>query len=203
MQAGVGLPQGMPGSTHEPPEGRCGPWRDSSTSSSEPTPAEPCAASDNGSEVVLFGWVQNRRDHGGCIFIDLRDREGVDAGGLRPRARAARPAPSAGRPGALASGCSACAARCARAAATRNPKLPTGEIEVVVVEATVFNKAETPPFEIADNIDTREEKRLEYRYLDLRRPSCRRTCSRAASSTRPRAATSRTRRSSSSRRRSW
>lgn len=125
-------------------------------------------ASDEGREVVLFGWVANRRDHGGCIFIDLRDREGVtqlvfdpgvgdaSAFGVADQARSEW---VLGVRGTVRS-----------RGGNANPNLPTGAIEVVGLEATVFNKALTPPFEIADNITTNEEKRLEYRYLDLRRP---------------------------------
>jgi aspartyl-tRNA synthetase len=121
-------------------------------------------ASDIGNEVVLFGWVQNRRDHGGCIFIDLRDREGItqvvfDPSKDFPEAEAARGEWVLGVRGKVRS-----------RGGNVNPNLPTGEIEVFGLEVTVFNKALTPPFEIADNITTNEEKRLEYRYLDLRRP---------------------------------
>ncbi len=124
-------------------------------------------ASDTDREVVLFGWVQNRRDHGGCIFIDLRDREGVTQLVFDPQdhkdafavADQARPEWVLGVRGKVRS-----------RGTNSNPNLATGAIEVLGLEATVFNKSLTPPFEIADNIQTNEEKRLEYRYLDLRRP---------------------------------
>jgi aspartyl-tRNA synthetase len=121
-------------------------------------------ASDIDKEVVLFGWVQNRRDHGGCIFIDLRDREGItqvvfDPANDFPQANAARSEWVLGIRGRVRS-----------RGGNVNPNLPTGAVEVFGLEVTVFNKAATPPFEIADNVNTNEEKRLEYRYLDLRRP---------------------------------
>jgi aspartyl-tRNA synthetase len=120
-----------------------------------------------GDEVVLFGWVQNRRDHGGCIFIDLRDVTGVVQVMFDPSigegtfelADAARSEWVLGIRGVVRD-----------RGAMRNPRLPTGAIEVLAHEATIFNKSETPPFEIADNIDTGDDKRSEYRYLDLRRP---------------------------------
>jgi aspartyl-tRNA synthetase len=140
-------------------------------------------ASDVGKEVVLFGWVATRRDHGGCIFIDLRDREGVTQVVFDP---AYRPAGIQIEPETVARAHKL--AEDARSewvlgvrgvvvsrGSNTNPKLPTGEIEVHVVEGTVFNKAETPPFEIIDDIDTREEVRLEYRYLDLRRAPLQKT----------------------------
>jgi aspartyl-tRNA synthetase len=121
-----------------------------------------------GAEVVLFGWVQNRRDHGGCIFLDLRDVAGLVQVMFDPSegqaafelAEAARPEWVLGVRGKVRD-----------RGAMRNARLPTGAVEVVAIEATVFNKAETPPFEIEDKIDTGEDKRLQYRYLDLRRPT--------------------------------
>ena len=118
--------------------------------------------------VVLFGWVQNRRDHGGCIFIDLRDRSGIVQVVFDPTVDtssfelgdAARGEWVLGIHGKVRS-----------RGDMKNPRLATGEIEVVAHEATVFNKSDTPPFEIEDNIETGEEKRLEHRYLDLRRPA--------------------------------
>jgi aspartyl-tRNA synthetase len=135
-------------------------------------------AADEGKIVVLFGWVASYRDHGGCVFIDLRDREGITqlvfdpelAGhGELPRAshqiaRDLRSEWVVGVRGIVKS-----------RGANKNPKIPTGEIEVHGVELTVFNKSETPPFEIAESIDTGEEKRLQYRYLDLRRAPLQRT----------------------------
>jgi aspartyl-tRNA synthetase len=135
-------------------------------------------AIDEGKVVVLFGWVASYRDHGGCVFVDLRDREGITqlvfdpelAGHAElPRvahdiARGLRSEWVVGVRGIVKS-----------RGDNKNPKLATGEVEVAVVELTVFNKSETPPFEIADVIDTGEEKRLQYRYLDLRRAPMQRT----------------------------
>jgi aspartyl-tRNA synthetase len=118
-------------------------------------------------EVVLFGWVQNRRDHGGCIFIDLRDREGITQVMFDPNVDQASFAVADQARGEWVLGVRG---KVISRGGNANSNIPTGEIEVVGLEATVFNKALTPPFEIADNITTNEEKRLEYRYLDLRRP---------------------------------
>ena len=123
---------------------------------------------DIGNEVVLVGWVDSRRDHGGCVFIDLRDREGITQVVFDPSvdaqafaiADAARSEWVLGIRGVVRD-----------RGEMRNPRLATGGIEVVAREATVFNKSETPPFEISDSTQTHEEKRLEHRYLDLRRPS--------------------------------
>ncbi len=127
---------------------------------------------DIGGEVVLFGWVQSRRDHGGCIFIDLRDRKGIVQVMFDPSANAeafaladkARSEWVLGVRGSVRD-----------RGEMRNPRLPTGAVEVVAQEAVVFNRSETPPFQIEDDIDTNENKRLEYRYLDLRRPKLHRT----------------------------
>ena len=127
-----------------------------------------------GQEVVLFGWVQNRRDHGGCIFIDLRDRDGLTQILFNPEiadtktfhaAEQARSEWVIGLRGQVRD-------RGTKDDGTslRNDRLPTGDIEVVAIEATIFNKAQTPPFEIEDRISTHEDKRLQHRYLDLRRP---------------------------------
>jgi aspartyl-tRNA synthetase len=127
---------------------------------------------DIGKEVVLFGWVQNRRDHGGCIFIDLRDRKGIVQVMFDPSndrtsfdlADQARTEWVLGLRGTVRD-----------RGDMRNPRLPTGAIEIVAAEACIFNKSETPPFLIEDEIDTNENKRLEYRYLDLRRPKLHQT----------------------------
>lgn len=124
-------------------------------------------AENIGEEVVLFGWIQVRRDHGGCIFIDLRDRDGITQIVFKPDtdqtafelAETFRPEWVIGVRG-----------RVLDRGEMRNPKVPTGDIEVEALEAVVFNKSATPPFAIEDDIDTNEDKRLEYRYLDLRRP---------------------------------
>jgi aspartyl-tRNA synthetase len=135
-------------------------------------------ASDEGKEVVLFGWVASYRDHGGCVFFDLRDREGVtqvvfdptiEGHGALPkeayeRAQAVRSEWVIGVRGVVTS-----------RGGNKNPKLPTGDIEVRALELTIFNKSDTPPFEIQDEIDTGEEKRLQYRYLDLRRAPLQKT----------------------------
>ena len=124
-------------------------------------------------EIVLFGWVQNRRDHGGCIFIDLRDRDGLTQVVFDPETtgKAAFETADKARSEWVLGVRGKVRDRGAKDDGTslRNPRLATGAIEVIALEATIFNKAETPPFEIEDQITTGEDKRLEYRYLDLRR----------------------------------
>ncbi|MDD5560077.1 aspartate--tRNA ligase [Candidatus Methylomirabilis sp.] len=121
-----------------------------------------------GQPVVLMGWVHRRRDHGGLIFIDLRDREGVvqtvfnpehhpEAHEVARRMRAEFVVAIRGRVQARPPG-------------TENAALPTGAIEIVVEEAQVLNEAKPPVFAIEEETDVAEEIRLTYRYLDLRRP---------------------------------
>ncbi len=121
-----------------------------------------------GEEVILMGWVLRRRDHGGVIFIDLRDRRGITQVVFNPEVNpevhtkahqirsewvlAVRGKVEA-RPGDMA-----------------NPKLTTGEIEVLVDELRILNKSETPPFPLDEEADVSDNIRLQYRYLDLRRP---------------------------------
>ncbi|HID55426.1 TPA: aspartate--tRNA ligase, partial [Candidatus Poribacteria bacterium] len=123
---------------------------------------------DVGSEVVLMGWVQRRRDHGGLIFIDLRDRTGLiqlvfsqdidpDAHQLAHRLRNEYVICVTGK-------------LRRRPEDTINPNLPTGEVEVAGYELQILNTSETPPFMIEDNLNVAEEIKLKYRYLDLRRP---------------------------------
>ena len=139
--------------------------------------------SDIGKEVVLFGWVASRRDHGNIIFIDLRDRDGLTqivfdpevAKGAHDLAEAARPEWVIGVRGTVRARGEQFSKKEGKMVSAANPKLLTGGIEIVVLEATIFNKAETPPFEINDEIDTREEIRLAHRYLDLRRAPLQRT----------------------------
>ncbi|WP_438025471.1 aspartate--tRNA ligase [Sorangium sp. So ce233] len=145
---------------------------------------------DIGKEVILFGWVAHRRDFGGCVFIDLRDREGItqvvfDAG---YDAGSVKRAPALEGSGEPYSTPEQLAASLKLAETVRrewvigirgvvvhrgeqnvNPKLATGEVEVRVAEAVAFNRADNPPFSIEDDIRTDEEIRLQYRYLDLRR----------------------------------
>jgi aspartyl-tRNA synthetase len=135
-------------------------------------------AADEGKTVVLFGWVASYRDHGGCVFIDLRDREGItqlvfdpELAGHGDQPRAAHDLARTLRSEWVVGVRGVVKAR----GANRNPKLSTGDIEVHAVELEVFNKSETPPFEVADETSTSEEKRLQYRYLDLRRAPLQRT----------------------------
>ncbi len=130
-----------------------------------------------GQEVVLFGWVQYRRDHGSLVFVDLRDREGLTQIVFDPDlgreahalAETVRSEWVLGVRGRVRSRGEQWSKKESRMVSAANPNLATGEIEVEVLEATVFNQADTPPFEIEDVVETREEIRLEYRYLDLRR----------------------------------
>ncbi len=117
-------------------------------------------------EVTLAGWVHRRRDHGGVIFIDLRDREGIvqvvfdpdrpETFALAERVRNEYVLQVKGRVRRRPEG-------------TENPNLPTGAVEVLGLELTILNRAETPPFQL-DEEHVSEETRLRYRYIDLRRP---------------------------------
>lgn len=120
-------------------------------------------------EVVLFGWVQNRRDHGGCIFIDLRDRHGLTQVVFDPETTEQAAFVTADR--ARSEWVLGVRGKVRDRGEMRNPRLATGAIEIIAFETVIFNKSETPPFEIEDGISTGEDKRLEYRYLDLRRPT--------------------------------
>jgi len=123
---------------------------------------------DVGKPVVLCGWVWTRRDHGGCVFIDLRDREGVTQVCFKPEVDAAAHALAGELRGEY---CIGVAGVVASRGTNVNPKLPTGEIEVDATRLEIFARAETPPFPIEDELDTNEALRLKHRYLDLRRPA--------------------------------
>jgi aspartyl-tRNA synthetase len=117
-------------------------------------------------EVTLCGWVNRRRDHGGVIFIDLRDREGLVQVVFDPD----RPEVFATAERVRSEYVLAVRGRVRRRPeGTENPDMPTGAVEVLGQELTVLNSAETPPFQL-DEDDVNEETRLRYRYVDLRRP---------------------------------
>jgi aspartyl-tRNA synthetase len=122
---------------------------------------------DAGRPVVLFGWVAARRDHGGCVFIDLRDRGGVTQIVFEPHVGAEAHTLA----GELRSEfCVGVSGTVQPRGGHRNPNLATGEIEVRADRLTVFSRSETPPFEIGDDA-ANETIRLKHRYLDLRRPT--------------------------------
>src|SRR5712692_8598173 len=122
-------------------------------------------ASDVGRELELFGWVGRRRDHGGLVFIDLRDRWGAvqvvfksaetrdQAAGLRLEFVVRVKGVVSRRPDG-----------------SENPAMPTGDVEVEASELEIITRAKTPPFPIEDETNADETIRLKYRYLDLRRP---------------------------------
>jgi aspartyl-tRNA synthetase len=125
-------------------------------------------ASHVGLEVILMGWVHRRRDHGGVIFVDLRDREGLvqvvfnpdtspDSHGEAHKIRSEFVLAIQGRVRRRPDG-------------MENPDLASGEIEVLVEELEIFNESKTPPFMLNEDMEVSENVRLKYRYLDLRRP---------------------------------
>lgn len=122
-----------------------------------------------GQEVVLNGWVDTRRDLGGVIFIDLRDRYGITQIVFEPGFNSE--AHNDGKELRNEYVVSVEGVVRKRPADTENPELATGLIDVMVKKVIILNEAKTTPFPIEDNIDTHEELRLKYRYLDLRRPA--------------------------------
>ena len=124
-------------------------------------------AEDVGADVVLLGWVHRVRDLGGLLFIDLRDRQGItqivfdkDDAEAMAKAKRLRSEYVVGVKGRVQR----------RSPETVNPKVSTGEVEVMVRQVMILNEAKTPPFPIAEDTAVSEEVRLKYRYLDLRRP---------------------------------
>ena len=126
-------------------------------------------AAHDGTTTTLSGWVSRRRDHGGIIFIDLRDRSGYVQVVLNPENLSAEDYETAER--LRSEWCVEVTGTVRlRPEGSENPSLPTGEIEVMVEGLTVLNQSLTPPFYITDDVDADEGLRLRYRYLDLRRP---------------------------------
>src|SRR5579864_9246351 len=129
-------------------------------------------ASDDGKRAVLMGWVHRRRDHGGVIFVDLRDRDGITqvvfheevGAAIHKRAEEVRPEYVIAIEGKVAP----------RGATAVNPNLATGAIEVVASKIWILNESRTPPFPMEEHVDVSEDARLKYRYVDLRRPQMQR-----------------------------
>ena len=120
-----------------------------------------------GSEVVLCGWVRRRRDHGGLIFVDLADYSGFSQVVFVPEVKDAFAVGEGLRSEYVLKVCGVVRSR---PEGTVNTGIQTGEVEVEVKQAEVLSMSQTPPFAIQDNTDAKEESRLRYRFLDLRRP---------------------------------
>lgn len=124
-----------------------------------------------GQTVVVCGWVQKIRDKGSLVFIDLRDRSGIIQllfSDSTPEALLQKAASVRGEFVLMACGA-------VRERSSKNPEIPTGDIEVLVTDLRILSKAQTPPFEITDQTNVKEELRLKYRYLDLRRSEMQQT----------------------------
>ena len=120
-----------------------------------------------GTHITLKGWVSRRRDLGGLIFIDLRDREGIMQLVINPETVSAEVMATAE---SIRSEYVVEVTGLVEAREQANPNLPTGAVELKVEAITVLNTAKTTPFEIKDGIEANDDTRLRYRYLDLRRP---------------------------------
>ena len=123
-------------------------------------------AGDVGKEAVVCGWAARQRDLGSLIFIDLRDRTGVVQLAFDEQTDRA----VFDKAFAVRSEFVLAAKGVVRERSSKNPELPTGDVEIFVTELRVLAKSETPPFDIVENCQTAELTRLKYRYLDLRRP---------------------------------
>jgi aspartyl-tRNA synthetase len=123
------------------------------------------SAADIEQEVTLCGWVDRRRDHGGVIFIDLRDRDGLVQVVFDPDSNDFAAADKVRSEYVL----QVRGRVRARSAATVNPNMATGQIEIYGLALTILNTAETPPFPLSEHANVGEDVRLKYRYIDLRR----------------------------------
>ena len=123
---------------------------------------------DTGKRVILMGWVHRRRDLGGVVFLHLRDREGVTQVVFRmdEDADVHKKVELIGLEYVVAIE----GVVDNRSPETINPSIPTGEMEVVCERLWILNESKTPPFPMEDTVDVKEETRLKYRYVDLRRP---------------------------------
>lgn len=126
-------------------------------------------AKDVGTKVSVMGWVHSRRDHGGVIFVDLRDRKGLLQIAFNPDAGKASLEKAHGLRSEYVIAVKGTVAH--RPEGTVNPALETGEVEIIADQLTILNKSQTPPFEISERIEASESIRLKYRFMDLRRPS--------------------------------
>ena len=124
--------------------------------------------SDEGRELELYGWVARRRDHGGLIFIDLRDRWGVVQVVFNPSHATAAHEKASDLRSEYVVRVGGKVAR--RRSGAENPRMPTGEVEVIASDLEIISIAKTPPFAIEDDVEADEALRLKYRYLDIRRP---------------------------------
>jgi len=125
-------------------------------------------ASDEGRELELYGWVARRRDHGGLIFIDLRDRWGTVQVVFNPAHAPQAHTTASDLRSEFVVRVEGKVAR--RRSGAENPRMPTGEVEVAASDLEVISVAKTPPFAIEDDVEADEALRLKYRYLDIRRP---------------------------------
>ena len=122
--------------------------------------------SDVGKEVVVCGWAQRQRDLGQLIFIDLRDRTGI----IQLAFDDHTDKEIFGKAFGVRAEFVLAAKGVVRERSSKNKEIPTGEVEIEVTDLRVLSKSETPPFEITEDSKVKEELRLKYRYLDLRRP---------------------------------
>ncbi|MBN2328753.1 MAG: aspartate--tRNA ligase [Candidatus Omnitrophica bacterium] len=128
-------------------------------------------AKNIGESVSLTGWVWHWRDHGGVIFIDIRDRSGHSQLVFDPQENSDNHKQANELRSEFCIGITGKVRR--RPEGTENPNMPTGEVEIVVDHLMIFSEAETPPFPIDEHVEVGEDVRLKYRYLDLRRPGLR------------------------------